>query len=330
MSNHAIEIIEIGRIEPHPNADRMEITKVWGWQCCIGKGQFKSGDRAIYIPPDYEVPNRDEFSFLFKDDKQKERIRVRRFRGELSQGLLIQVPGHINLPIGSNVIDRLGITRYDPPLLISTSGIFIKGPDLYCPKFDVENYQRYPDIIDDNEQVVVTEKIHGANARYVYAKNTNDEWTQFCGSRTNWLAEDEKNIWWKALRQHPEIGEWCKANPDKIIYGEVFGRVQKLRYGTGSNEVQFATFAVLDHQQWIDFEFAHKSVESYNIPWAPVLYVGPFDLKKCETLAELDSSWAGANHMREGVVIQTKSERWDSKIGRVCLKLVSNRYLEKG
>lgn len=36
-----------------------------------------------------------------------------------------------------------------------------------------------------------------------------------------------------------------------------------------------------------------------------------------------------ADRMAEGVVIVPEKERWHPEIGRVCLKAVSNRYLEK-
>jgi hypothetical protein len=63
--------------------------------------------------------------------------------------------------------------------------------------------------------------------------------------------------------------------------------------------------------------------------WAPLCYQGPFDPAKILPLAELDSRWPGANHVAEGIVIVPAHERMDAQIGRVCLKVVSNRYLEK-
>lgn len=46
-----------------------------------------------------------------------------------------------------------------------------------------------------------------------------------------------------------------------------------------------------------------------------------------EELAEGDSLIG--KHMREGIVIKPAVERLDLELGRVSLKLVSNRYLEK-
>lgn len=339
MSTHSIEIVELTEIEPHPNADRMELTRVWGWQCCIGKGQFRPGDRAIYIPPDYVVPRRPEFEFLFRDPaRTEERIRVKRLRGTLSQGLIIPVPDHLaDRSVGTNVIEDLGVRRYEPPIPPVTGGHFISPPQgVYAPKFDLENYQRYSDRFRPGEVVVITEKIHGANARYVWA-----EGMQFCGSRTNWMAEDDRNIWWRALRATPAIGQWCEANPGMVLYGEVFGQVQDLKYGAGPSQLFFAAFAVLASNEWLSFPWAFESVTDRSLAtgvfyhgmnaglmWAPVLYIGALDPVHAAALAEGDSSWPGANHMREGVVITPLQERTDSEIGRVALKLVSNRYLE--
>lgn len=333
---HRVDIIEVGPILPHPNSEvrKMELTHVLGWQCCVGKGQFQEGGKAIYIEPDYLCcTDRPYFEFLkSKEGRTQERIKVRRFKGTISQGLMISVPDELaDLPVGTNVIEQLGIKRYEPPMPKSTGGDFIGAPSgLYCPKFDVENWQRWTVQFVDNELVYVTEKLHGASARYCVAKNTDGEWVQFCGTRVNWLKEDEKNIWWMAFRQCPAIGEWCKANLGKILYGEVFGQVQSLKYGAGRNDVFFAEFGILDQNTWLDFDEARKSADEYRVPCVPLLYFGPFDIEKIKALAEGNSSWPGANHMREGVVILPEFERTDQSLGRVQLKIVGNRYLEKG
>jgi RNA ligase (TIGR02306 family) len=336
MSTHEIAVVKIESVLPHPNPEvnRMELTHVWGWQCCIGKGQFKTGDKAVYVPPDYMVPvSHPAFAFLRRtEDRTHERITVRRFKGALSQGLLIPVPSELGeLPVGSNVIEQLGIHRYEPPLPKSEGGDFIDGPArLYAPKFDVESLQRYVELFQPGEDVVATEKLHGANARFTFAQNDAGEAVQFCGSRTNWMADDKQNIWWKAFRQNPAIGEFCEANPGKILYGEVFGQVQSLKYGTKPGEILFAGFAILDQNTWLDFDQCQSLIAKHPaLGWAPLVYRGPFDLDVLAKHAEEESRWPGAGHMSEGVVITPVHERTDATIGRVLLKLVSNRYLEK-
>lgn len=333
MSTHQVNIVEIEEIIQHDNAENLELVKVFGWQCCIKKGQFKPKDRAIYIEPDYNVPtSRPEFSFLKKEGQNFERIKVRKFRGKVSAGLLISVPPDLSdKPVGYNAINDLGIERYEPPMPKFTYGNFVKAPSgLYSPKFDIENYQRYKHVFNSNEEVIVTEKIHGSNSRMVWARNADTgEFEQFCGSRTNWMQKDEKNIWWMALKQNPSIAEWCKANPEIVLYGEVFGQVQNLKYGAGNNDIFFAAFAAIKKNIWMNYDDMVLSLKPHGVSVAPMLYRGPLDEEKINELAERDSSWPKANHMSEGVVILPVVEREHPEIGRVCLKRVSNRYLEK-
>src|SRR5437868_1923176 len=88
MSRHEVPIVRIAAVEPHPQADRLEIVRLWGYTCVVGKGQFRAGDLACYVPPDSVVPSGPPFEFL----GDHRLIRVRRYRGVVSQGLLIPAP----------------------------------------------------------------------------------------------------------------------------------------------------------------------------------------------------------------------------------------------
>jgi RNA ligase (TIGR02306 family) len=322
MSLHEIPVVRIGNIKQHPNADKLEIVEVFGYTACIGKGQFKTGDLAIYIPPDYEVPvNRSEFEFLKERAKGKEyyRIRVVKMRGIISQGLLIQAPFYAIE--GVNLINFYNIKRYEPPIKgLGTGGDNVKAPEGYFPVYDVESALRYNTVLKEGEEVVITEKIHGVSSRYVY-RNGN----MFCGSHRNWKKEDPQNLWWKALANHPEIREFCESHQDITVYGEVYGPVQKLRYGL--REPKIAVFDLLKENKWINSLDAREL--GAKLPWVPLLYQGPYKFVTAIQLAEQDSSIESApkGHIREGVVVKPIIERFDPEIGRVNLKIVSNRYL---
>lgn len=326
MSTHAVNVIEIGSVLPHTNAERLEIVPVNGWQAVVKKGQFVAGDRAIYIEPDYTVPtSRPEFAFLAKEGRERHRLKAVRLRGALSFGLLIPVPDELkDRGAGANVMADLGIERYEPPVKLAHSDELpeTEWPQVYSSKFDVENLKKFPAVIQDGEPVIVTEKIHGANARYLSTGGI-----FYMGSRSNWLKPDVGHPWKRAAEMDSRIQAWCEAHAGVVLYGEIYGAVQSLKYGTKQGEVRFAAFAALSSGEWVNTE---TLLVDETLPSVPVVYRGPFDLETITAAAETDSTVSGAEpgHMREGVVIVPEHERRNDDIGRVALKLISNRYWE--
>lgn len=331
MSDHSIPIINVGELRQHPNADRLVLTTVGGWQVVVGCEQFKSGDPAIYIPPDFTVDiARPEFAFLAnKTSKERMRIRVAKLRGQISQGLLIPVPEHLadRFDIGDDVSSALDIQRYEPPMDHNSPERATTGPALLSHKFDIENYQRYAEIFLPGERLIVTEKIHGANTRFVH-----HDGELYVGSRTEWWEDSPTNIYWKAVRSAGD-GAFALANalPETTIYGEAYGRVQKLKYDAGPGEVRLAIFAAMRPDgTWIDTLDLRARCDAAGIAFVPVLDSIVNDavgIERAKALAEENSSLA--SHMREGVVLVPQSERKTDSGERVALKLVSNRYLMK-
>lgn len=370
-STHKVEVVEIKGIEPHPEADRMEIVKVWGYTCCVGKGQFNKGDLAAYIPPDSIVPPTEDYAFLNKGDdlsdfpERRRRITAKKLRGIYSQGLLVPAPA--GSKEGDNVAEKLNIEHYEPELRSGgggggkiISGQQDKAPNGFYPLYDVDAFNRYGDLFKKDEMVVVHEKIHGANGLYTYKdgrfrvrsrklwkkpsrkdllETTEGWWNQmkvrfdiFTGriSPSNFEKSDD---WWKALKKHPEVQMFLKDNPQYSVYAEVYGRVQSLTYGL-PNDVDMVIFDIIEEDRFLNYEETSKLQSLYNLPWAPILYHGPFNENIVRKLAEGDSHLAYKNgvenQIMEGVVIKPEVERTDPKIGRVQLKIVSNRYYEGG
>lgn len=340
MSHHSVDVVSVGKLMPHPNADALEITHINGWQVVVRKGQFREGDLAVYVEPNYVVPtDRPEFAFLAKEGRATHRLKAIRLRGELSFGLLIPIPDGVvhaeldavkypsgcrPLEAGDDVMQALGITRYEPPVkyLHSQELPEEQAPQLYVPKFDIESLQKFKYLIRPGERVVVTEKIHGANARYVY-----HDGKFFMGSRNRWIDPETESVWKAAISANPHIMAFCQDNPDTILFGEVYGKVQDLRYGLGE-QVQFAGFAALNRDKWIDQLTLIEELEERGIGYAPLLAVQEFDMDFIASLAEGDSAipTAPKGHMREGVVIVPEVERYGPSAGRSAFKLISNRY----
>lgn len=322
MSTHECPVVSV-TLENHPNADTLSLTKVFGFQCAVRTADWKDGDLGVYIPPDSVVPDTEPFQFLKRPNSTHwNRIRVVRLRGAISMGLLLKAPE--GAKVGDNLMEALGVTHYEPPLPVSTGGDNEKGPPGWYPTYDVENLRRYNNVLKPGEEVIVTEKIHGANGRYVFTEDR-----MWCGSRTSWKREADKNLWWQALRKNPWIESWCRANPNLMLYGEVFGQVQNLKYGTKPGEVRFAVFDILRDGAWLLYTKALRLETVPGFQSVPLVWVGPYNEDRIIAMSDGPSLVHGANHIREGVVVKPVIARDDPEIGRVQLKVVSNKYLEK-
>jgi RNA ligase (TIGR02306 family) len=319
-STHRVEVVPV-RLEPHPNADSLSVVRVFdGYTVCIRTADWIGRELGAYIPPDSVVPDTEQFAFL---DGHR-RIKVRRLRGIISMGLLIPAPE--GSAIGDDVAELLGVTHYDPPLPISTGGEAIKPPPGYRPAFDVESLRRYAGVFIPGETVFVSEKVHGANGRFTYLEDGGF----FCGSRTEWKQESADNLWWRALRETQGLRDFLTAYPGVTVYGEVYGQVQDLRYGTKRGEVRFAAFDILSGSEWMAPIAARDLSTPFGLPWVPTISAAiPFELERILELAEGPSLVPGADHVREGCVVKPIHERTDPVVGRVCLKVIGNGYMER-
>jgi RNA ligase (TIGR02306 family) len=366
-STHKVEVVPVV-LEKHPNADRLSVAKVFGYTCVTETSQW-IGQLAAYIPPDSLVDTtRPEFLFLATEAKYGEkgtlaRVKAKRLRGVQSFGLLVPAPNGVQL--GEDIADLLQVTHYDPPIKgtgtkpgLRFGGEIASGPNVYHVKYDVEAGRRYADgVFVPGELVVATEKIHGANARYVF-----HDGRMYCGSRIEWkkeypsydhvtseflaqqgVSEDRaaaiieglkiknvvKNLWWQALDATPTLRAFCESHPGVVVYGEVYGAVQDLNYGCKPHEVRFAAFDVMENGVWLDFDAAWGLLRGYDVPFVSYLFRGEYDFDKMCELADGPSVIPGTNHIREGVVVVPIKERWDHRVGRVKLKWVSAAYLER-
>ena len=111
-------IQQVNEIHPIEGKDRIEQAIVQGWQVIVRKGEYKVGDKTIFIEPDAVLPEREEFEFL---RAKKFRIKTMKMGGVLSQGICF--PLYPLLPvkkdggsydIGEDVTELLGITKYEP------------------------------------------------------------------------------------------------------------------------------------------------------------------------------------------------------------------------
>lgn len=203
MSSLIVEVCRVDAVRKHPNADRMCIVKVKGWEVCAGRNektgetQFKAGDKCVYFPPETVIPHTlsDRLGVtkyltpLPKDENgnrpEASRIRVARLRGEASYGLLMACEDE-NWPVGHNVSEHYGAYKYEPPQPPHDGDVEQDHPAFHR-YFDMENIRNFPtEVFQPGDEVVVTEKIHGMNCRLGLIKDADEEgnpvWNWMAGS----------------------------------------------------------------------------------------------------------------------------------------------------
>ena len=153
-------IQRVWNVEPIPDADKIELAHVLGWQCVVNKGEFKPMDLGVYFEIDSFLPVREEFEFLRSSSYKKTdimgegfRLKTMKFRGQISQGLLLplslfpEIPADINL--GMDVSEILGVRKYEIEEKATTGGNVIGTLPYDVPHTDETRVQAEPDLIQE-------------------------------------------------------------------------------------------------------------------------------------------------------------------------------------
>lgn len=79
----------IVNIQPHGNADKLELCTVIDWTCVVPKGLYQPGDKVIFIRPDYVLPKEELWCEPYLQ-YAKTRIRAIKIRGVFSNGIVMK------------------------------------------------------------------------------------------------------------------------------------------------------------------------------------------------------------------------------------------------
>lgn len=328
-TEHDVRVVRIGEIRKHDNADTLGITEVDGRPCIVRLGEYAPGDLAVYVPIDSLCPVADP-RFAFLGDKHKQdaqgrcRLRAARLRGVFSMGLLVK-PG-ADMAEGDEVRARMGIGVYEPGEAYGLSPDAEPDPG-FLPVYDIESARKWaPTVLTEGEEVVLTEKIHGANARFAWHRDR-----LWCASRNRYPKQAAGEMWWTVADRLGLADKLRDVCPGVALYGEVYGQVQDLKYGR--NGAHLVLFDALDiaTRRWLDVDEFLRLADRLHLPAVPILYRGPWAAGLAD-MAEGESALArasGVSHVREGWVLRPVMERVHPSLGRVILKRHGEGFLTR-
>ena len=134
MAEFAVKVERLRAIEPHPNADRLDLAVVGEYRSIILKGQYEVGDLVAYIPEAGVLPDTliEEMGLTGRlAGKQANRVKAIRLRGIVSQGLCYRArEGWVE---GQDVTDEMGIIKYEPPIPAHGSGTLVDPREIHRP-----------------------------------------------------------------------------------------------------------------------------------------------------------------------------------------------------
>lgn len=365
MSLHKVPYTKILEINPHPNANKLELATCYGFQVVVPKNKYKKNDEVVFIPID-SVISEDLEKKLFPEGSKikldKRRIKQIRIRSFPSQGMIIH-PDDLRDKVLFNLISleddlaqTLEITKYEPPFADHAPRPAQKrNKPLENPRFHkfngVENIRWFPNLFKEGDEVIVQEKLHGSCVRasiqpavantwfkklkkffglllkYDYCHGSNEVQLQERPGHTGYYGSD---VYGAVLEK---VNAFKKMQPGETIYGELIGPGIQKDYTYGHTEHAFVLYDVKEtledgSQEFIGPVRTAEYAKTRGFNFVPVLYQGPFDKEKILKLAEGPSVYCPEEPIREGVVIKAV-ENYGQNGSKKALKVISTAYLDK-
>ncbi|MBQ6503215.1 MAG: hypothetical protein IJI57_04810 [Flexilinea sp.] len=349
MSRKLASIQKIWKIEPIEGADRIEKAHVLGWSCVVNKGQFTEGDDAVYFEIDSFLPVRPEFEFLRSSSYKKTdfmgegfRLRTQKFRGEISQGLLLPISSFPELydaqmhgyNIGDDVTELLGVKKWEIEEMATTGGTVIGTLPYDVPHTDETRVQTEEGLIQAfaGLEYYISTKMDGSS----HSVSIGENGFHVCGHNYEY-KDDDSSSFYKLVKErgYKEKMERFVENNNintLTIQGELCAPgIQKNRLRLQKPE--WYVFTVRVNGKRVGLKEMQNVCDALGMTTVPIEEVGNDLPSKYPTvdalLARADGEYPNGGK-KEGIVIRPTEPVFCPLIsGPLSMKVVSNKYLLK-
>ncbi len=352
--NSVCFIAKITEINKILGADQIEQAKIGEWSCIIKVNSQKVGDLIICCTTDAIIPDEIAESFGIKNYLRKgNRVRTIKLKGVYSECLLLpysMIPEkmgyHGNIekynPEGTDLMAKFSIFKYEEPVkmvqLSSGRKYKYKANPNFHIYFKFPNFKNVPDIFTEDDEVVITRKLHGSNGRWGLVKKsklslwdriksfiTKDKWIGYSFTYGSHLVEKgsdsqgfyDTDIWQQMSDKYDikaKLWAYCKRNmtPEQIgsgfiIYGEVYGEGIQKNYNYGLKEIRLALFDIEINGGYIAdsaFQYIVAADEfGLKLPFVEYLYEGKWSREIQDKL--VGGYINGTKTPHEGIVIKS-------------------------
>jgi RNA ligase (TIGR02306 family) len=198
-NNSVCYVARINEIKPIPGADNIEQVVVGGWQAITKKGDYQVDDLVIVATTDAVIPQELSDAMNVTNYLRKgQRVRTVKLRGMYSECLIIPFVYAEKLTHpkakwaeGTDMMDLFKIYKYEPPVreVVVSGGRKVKYKDnpLFYVYHKFPNLKNVAGLFTEEDEVEISRKIHGTNARYGVVKKKKislwDRVRKFFGNR---------------------------------------------------------------------------------------------------------------------------------------------------
>ena len=332
------KVTEIKSIE---GADNIELVVVNGWQCIGKKDEYEVGEQVVIATTDAIIPEKmsDEMgvtNYLRKGG----RVRTVKLRGVYSECLVFRYKRSTALKDGEDLMNELGIFKYEPPVKMVqlAGGRKIKYKD--NPNFHVyykfPNFKNVPNMFTEDDVVEITRKIHGTNARYGIIKKNKpslwdkvrkffgNEWAEYefiYGSHNVEKGSDTQGFYdtdvWRTIANRYNIKDrlWAQVkmwySPETIgsgyiVYGEIYGKGIQKNYEYGLDDIEFVGFDIELNGKYLSVYQSNSGLASLKLDYVPILYRG-FWSQEVQDAFTFNQFINNTKVPHEGIVIKENS-----------------------
>jgi RNA ligase (TIGR02306 family) len=326
----------IDALNPIDGADAIECATVGGWKIVVKKGEYSVGDRAVYCEIDSWIPTK-LAPFLSKGKEPREyegikgeRLRTVKLRGQLSQGLLLNldqvIPETHSFDEDADVSEHLGITKWELPMNAQLAGMAKGNFPSEIPKTDQERAQNLVEEIrvsaEAGTKFEVTEKLEGSSMTVYLIRGE----FGVC-SRNLDLKETEGNAFWATARKEDIEDKMRIAGMNNFaIQGELIGPgIQGNIYKLSKPEFRVFDMYNIQTGAYLVPHERRAFIKVLDLLHVPVMYVdkdlGVGSVEEILQWTEAKSVMGDINGpQREGIVFKEVN-------GGMTFKAISNKYL---
>lgn len=338
-------IQRIWEIEPIDGADKIELAHVLGWQCVVNKGQFQPMDIGVYFEIDSFLPIREEFEFMRSSSYKKTdimgegfKLRTMRFRGQISQGLLLPVSQFPEIPstveVGDDVTELLGVRKWEIEERATTGGTVIGTLPYDIPHTDETRVQENPELINAfaGLEYYISTKMDGSSHSIGIDENG------FHVTGHNYEYKDDGVSSFYNLVKDRKYQERVEALVKDLglrtltIQGELCAPgIQRNRLRLAKPE--WYVFTIRENGKRVGLNRMLELCEMLNFAHVPIEEVGvdlPSKYPTVEALLERADGEYPNGGKKEGIVIRPTEPVFCPLISAsLSMKVVSNKYLLK-